>query len=229
MKRATKKRVALSFVEVIPDLPGISIAVHRINASLARKVAAAFLGSRAPRLSLSSDDIQAGIQGFSWPGRFQTIGRGKILWCLDGAHNPMSAAEAARWFDEISDPEKCAILHSNSYQQLNRRRSMPTERFIVFALNSDRHDAFGTLKSLREGLKNDVSCVLFTSDTDIIDATRIAEFERIWRDKFPDTRVVTGDLEDVMEQVREAGNRIELQVLVTGSLYLVGSVLKVLS
>src|SRR5690606_35843579 len=101
--RATEKNVTLRFVNIAHDLPGITIPTQQVNASLAKEIAAAWLESQAPARSLTPQDVRTGIENFSWPGRFQIIRRKKVLWCLDGAHNPMSAAEAARWFDSIPD------------------------------------------------------------------------------------------------------------------------------
>lgn len=101
--RATEKNIDLRFVDVRQDLPGISVITQQINASLAITITTAFLSSRGSVQSLTPHDIQTGVQNFAWPGRFQTIQQQSVLWCLDGAHNPMSAAEAAKWFDLISE------------------------------------------------------------------------------------------------------------------------------
>lgn len=99
--RAVEKDVALRFVDVRQDLPGISVSTQRINASLAIEITATFLSSQKPVQSLTHHDIQTGVQNFAWPGRFQIIQQQSVRWYLDGSHNPMSAAEAAKWF--ISD------------------------------------------------------------------------------------------------------------------------------
>lgn len=101
--RAIEKNIDLRFVDVRQDLPGNSVMTQRINASLAIAITTAFLSSRKSVQSLTPHDIQTGVQNFSWPGRFQTIQQQCVLWCLDGAHNPMSAVEAAKWFDVISE------------------------------------------------------------------------------------------------------------------------------
>lgn len=96
--RAVEKNVALRFVDVRQDLPGISVSTQRINASLAIEITTAFLSSQKSVQPLTPHDIQTGVQNFAWPGRFQIIQQQSVRWYLDGAHNPMSAAEAAKWF-----------------------------------------------------------------------------------------------------------------------------------
>ncbi len=45
--------------------------------------------------NISRDNITAGLEGVSWPGRFQIIGRDPVI-LVDGAHNPAAARELGR-------------------------------------------------------------------------------------------------------------------------------------
>lgn len=78
-----------------------------------------------------------------------------------------------------------------------------------------------------------MSRVIFTSDTGKSDTSgaRVREYEAIWRRNFPDTEIATiVDTDRVLDEVHGAGEEAcNVHVLVTGSLYLVGSVLKRLS
>lgn len=97
---------------------------------------------------------------------------------------------------------------------------------LLFALDSDRHDAFGTLEYLRDSLHSHLSYVVFTSDTNAVDKARLVEFESLWKGTFPDMRVVIADPTHIIDRVRELSDGRAVQVLVTGSLFLVGFVLK---
>ena len=106
--RAAEKRVPLEFVEVCSDLPADfpqpKPEVQLLNFSLARAVSNSFLQQRAPQSNtlLSSHDILRGVQTFSWPGRFQSILDGNLVWFLDGAHNKVSVEKCAQWFAQSS-------------------------------------------------------------------------------------------------------------------------------
>lgn len=105
--RAANKGVNLRVVEADLSLPSVfDDPIQRLNCSLARAVTDAFLQQAAPSLdqssSLSRQDVIDGIQQFHWPGRFEIIQKLSYTWLLDGAHNEMSIAYAARWFQRVS-------------------------------------------------------------------------------------------------------------------------------
>ncbi|KAK4107449.1 Mur ligase [Canariomyces notabilis] len=66
----------------------LRVPAQKRNASLAIRLANAYLGSYNDELSL--DDIITGTSRCNWPGRFQTIQKGPHHWALDVAHNPLS-------------------------------------------------------------------------------------------------------------------------------------------
>jgi folylpolyglutamate synthase len=104
-KRAIEKKTDLTFVSPSSRLPGnsrvIGVPVQRLNCSLALQMTEKFLQLTTPDNSdplLSAEDISAGIDNFSWIGRFEVIERGSSEWFLDGAHNPLSLEQVAEWF-----------------------------------------------------------------------------------------------------------------------------------
>jgi folylpolyglutamate synthase len=104
-KRAIEKKTDLTFVSPSSRLPGnsrvIGVPVQRLNCSLALQMTEKFLQLTTPDSSdplLSAEDISAGIDNFSWIGRFEVIERGSSEWFLDGAHNPLSLEQVAEWF-----------------------------------------------------------------------------------------------------------------------------------
>jgi len=101
-RRAEEKNMPLKFVSINEKLPEnkkvLAVPVQRINCSLALEVARSFLQARAPECVIDDDLVREGVENFSWPGRFEIIQDGQIRWFLDGAHNPLSLRQAARWF-----------------------------------------------------------------------------------------------------------------------------------
>ncbi|WQF89378.1 Putative folylpolyglutamate synthetase, Mur ligase, Mur ligase, central [Colletotrichum destructivum] len=195
----------LKFVDTSLGLPGdFQHETQRINASLARDACNAFLVQQDQGGFLTEKDIEAGIQTFRLPGRFQLVKTEKRLtWCLDGAHNPMSATVSASWFSNIPKPK--------------RARSV-----LLFGIDSDRHNPHETLKSLGEVLGNSITCVILTSNTGIFDRERLEGYAKVWGE-LSSRRVIIAERDDGVEQARcEEGSYI----LVTGSLFLVAYVLK---
>ena len=106
-RRAFDKDVRLEFVrdDLVDnaDTPAMKSIVQRKNASLAVRLADAFISQKSAGAGhcLTSYDISEGIENFSWIGRFQQIVQGSQRWFLDGAHNEMSVPYPAQWFAEI--------------------------------------------------------------------------------------------------------------------------------
>lgn len=77
--RAAEKGVSLRFIQQDNALPGHSLKltpeVQRTNCSVALAVVRSFLDRKSPKASstLDSPDISAGLDLFSWPGRFQVV------------------------------------------------------------------------------------------------------------------------------------------------------------
>lgn len=105
--RADEKNVSLEFIEDdlvnYTDIPATKTIVQRKNASLALRLANAFLSQKGapPDHFLTPRDLREGVEHFSWLGRFQQVVQGNHRWFLDGAHNEMSVPYAAQWFAEI--------------------------------------------------------------------------------------------------------------------------------
>lgn len=101
-RRAEEKNVMLKFVSINRKLQEnkkvLAVPVQRINCSLALEVARSFLQAKASECVIDDDLIREGVENFNWPGRFEIIQDGPIQWFLDGAHNPLSLRQAARWF-----------------------------------------------------------------------------------------------------------------------------------
>ena len=103
-RRAKEKNVSLEFVDDdtvnTSDFLALKTTVQRRNASLAQRLANAFLVRKGSHM-LTPHDIREGAKHLNWDGRFQQIIHGNHRWFLDGAHDEMSVPYAAQWFAEI--------------------------------------------------------------------------------------------------------------------------------
>jgi folylpolyglutamate synthase len=122
-QRSAEQGGEVRFVESDDRLPANSIAlepeVQRKNASLALAAATAFLARKAPAESkdMIAEDITAGVEQFSWPGRFQTLAEDDVTWFLDSAHNNMSVEIAAEWFAQAGrDLQRYAASYGEQYR-----------------------------------------------------------------------------------------------------------------
>ena len=107
-RRASDRNVSLEFVEDDTvnnsDVLAMKTAVQRKNASLAQKLANAFLLQKQPSSchTLTPHEIREGVERFTWIGRFQQLVQGDHRWFLDGAHNEMSVPYTAQWFADVT-------------------------------------------------------------------------------------------------------------------------------
>lgn len=120
--RAKEKGVSLKFVDIDAALPDVfHSSTQRGNASIAKEVSNAFLNMQNIGDCLSKHDIDSGIGNFYWPGRFQIVRHKRMCWYLDGAHNCMSAVEAARWINTVAlnkyvCSSACRLTRTNANQ-----------------------------------------------------------------------------------------------------------------
>jgi folylpolyglutamate synthase len=110
-QRASEKKTELHFIGVDSTLPTDMIAlkpkVQRANCSLVLAVVRAWLSLMAPKGQSSiDDDINLGIEQFSWPGRYQQINERNCQWFLDRAHNELSLRYAVEWLVEVTKSQK---------------------------------------------------------------------------------------------------------------------------
>lgn len=106
-QRATEKQVQLKFVPAEVTVGNfnarvLGVSVQKMNCSLALALVDAYLQRTGSKQLLNSSDIDKGIEAFHWPGRFEILRTGSMLWYLDGAHNELSVREAAEWYRKTS-------------------------------------------------------------------------------------------------------------------------------
>ncbi|KFM74106.1 Folylpolyglutamate synthase, mitochondrial, partial [Stegodyphus mimosarum] len=134
---------------------GVAGAIQSVNASLALQLSKAWLNHNAKAYStsveilnhkydniLEDEDLsylplpvampfkldakfQEGLKSCVWPGRFQTVGKNKLTFYLDGAHTQQSIRHCIKWFNDVS------LQHQIKYQS-------PVLRVLLFNCTGER-------------------------------------------------------------------------------------------
>ncbi|KAL5364545.1 folylpolyglutamate synthase [Aspergillus floccosus] len=235
-KRAAAKGTSLQIVPPDSSLPKnnrvLSIPVQRLNCSLALEISRAFLRQKAREHELTTEDINLGVENFSWAGRFEVIDHGDSQWFLDGAHNTLSLGQVAEWYSKNLD-------------------SPPAQRtrVLIFSHYSEERDGVELVEHLASALVHHnarPSHVIFTTYDEREDgSTRIDKTLKVPETPFPEYRmiyttvwnkfdplaVVSSEptIEGALKLARKIGGQASgMQVLVTGSLHLVGGALNIL-
>lgn len=242
-ERADEKHAEFQVVDTLSEIQSISLGLpasfQKINATLAAYLSAEYLS----KMGVASVDLfphlpsefSTGLEKATWPGRCQVIPEGQITWHLDGAHTVESLIEAADWFVGRSKDADAA-----------------TKRILIFnQQKKDQRDIeqlLGTLhKQLSEvGIMFDLA--IFTTnvtwstgsysaelatydDGDAVDKLEVQKiFSKKWGELDPTGKSeskVTKSIQEAVEYIRNL-EASKVDILVTGSLHLVGGVLTVL-
>ncbi|OJJ76459.1 hypothetical protein ASPBRDRAFT_192594 [Aspergillus brasiliensis CBS 101740] len=241
--RAAEKNTSLTIVPLNPNLPPDSrvqeIPVQRLNCSLAVELARAFLNAKAPDHVLEPDDISTAVRNISLIGRFEIIEDpdGQSQWFLDGTHNTLSLKQQRNGFPKLPGGLRCKSQY----------------RILIFSHFSKDRDSLALLECLAVSLAESDALpdhVIFTTyieredksekiDKDILpnslpNLSLLSLYAEKWETLDP--RSATSILtKETIEEAIDAARIISAQqdtngtqVLITGSLRLVGGALKML-
>jgi folylpolyglutamate synthase len=107
--RQTAKEAHAEYTEIplIPDTPlGIHGKHQRINASLAVGLAKSFLASRGQVVEGDlPESFVKPLKETKWPGRCQRVEKGETTWLLDGAHTTESLRSCGEWAWSEAKPD----------------------------------------------------------------------------------------------------------------------------
>ncbi|KAJ5938434.1 Mur ligase C-terminal [Penicillium verhagenii] len=219
--RAAEKKTDLMFVSMNSSLPVndrvLGVPVQRLNCSLALELARSFVHSKTPDHILESKDISSGVESFSWIGRFEVILDGTIRWFLDGAHNTLSLTQAAEWFSSYSsatqkyERDGVALVECLA-RSLSKHNARPD--YVIFTTYQEREDGSTRIdKTLKvPEIPFPDFCTIYSS---------------LWVELEPKAAVSTEpNIEGAIRFAKQLGaQRDGMEVLVTGSLHLVGGAL----
>ncbi|EED19825.1 tetrahydrofolylpolyglutamate synthase, putative [Talaromyces stipitatus ATCC 10500] len=234
-RRAEEKNAPLKFVSINENLlenkKVLAVPVQRINCSLALEIAQCFLRAKAPKYVMDDDLVREGVQNFSWPGRFEIIQDGAIRWFLDGAHNPLSLIQASKWFADntASGTKKCRILIFSHYSEERDGVTLVEELARALLENDARPDKviFTTYNERKDGTRR-IDKTLRIPETPFPDLRTV--YATLWEQKDPRAMIYKEPtIEDTLALARRVAAENEgAQILVTGSLHLVGGALSTL-
>ncbi|RMF15603.1 MAG: bifunctional folylpolyglutamate synthase/dihydrofolate synthase [Alphaproteobacteria bacterium] len=164
---------------------------------------------RIPGLALPDAAIEAAMRWARWPGRLQSIGEGPLARCLgpddrlwlDGAHNEDGARVLARFFaDRAGEEEPARTLH------------------LIMGMGAQR-EPMHFLRPFR-GRATSVHGVPLAGHEHIPPARIATAASGLGM-----TGLVAGDVMGALADLRARHAERPIEVLITGSLYLAGSVL----
>ncbi|KIY49346.1 FolC bifunctional protein [Fistulina hepatica ATCC 64428] len=253
--RARAEEVETSKFVVVQPIPAFAriklglAGVHQYqNAMLAAHLAHEFVKTRVHGSDEIPPSFEAGLRNARWPGRCQTVADPKhsnTTWYLDGAHTTESLDCCIRWFVSAEgarpNDSKTRVLIFNctsgrsgpkflgtmletavaEYQRLNYTQD-PRAMF--------EHVIFCTNVTYSSGtFKGDLTAVALP-DSDRFQLKTQHQLAAAWKSlyaDFPRENVhVLPTVEDAVHVVQRL-NQAELQVLVCGSLHLVGGIIEV--
>lgn len=207
---------------------------------------------------LSEQDIFDGIKQFRWPGRFQIVRDKNYTWFLDVAHNEMSIIYASQWFQRVS-LERYGLFLDFYISLANKYiRGVPSSmRVVIFShMCNQKRDYLGIVKALAQSLQVSLDCMIFTTDhhaegdylvvalqiealanhtsADLSsgDDETLSRYSTIWQDvRFGKESIYkVGTIGLAIELARNmARDECDVHILVTGSLFLVGGALQLVS
>ncbi|KAF7355445.1 Folylpolyglutamate synthase [Mycena sanguinolenta] len=234
---------------------GLSGTHQAINATLAVHLARSFLTSKgsAPSDNVLTDDFVRGLENARWPGRCQTVpdpAFSSTTWYLDGSHTLESITCGMQWFvspgaglGEDASKKKNRILifnctsgRSGSTFLASIRSHIETQLKLFdsdeTALSFFDHVIFCTnVTYVDGGFKADITTVAL-DPADLAELKTQNQLASAWSSMFPAFPVanihVLPSIEHAVNLVRQLESDAgTANVLVAGSLHLVGGVFEV--
>lgn len=200
--------------------------MHKLNISMAIQLAIDWMvqQGRLPETQdrrMCPEEITAGIEKFHWPGRYQVIVRGPNRFHLDGAHTRESVEACLEWFHETSrqkgESTKCLVFFVTGTRDI-KSLAEPFLQKGLFDLIIICPDVVDSQASVLDNVKANSS-----SQDSERKCKEIGDTFRILAEGTVPVKVTT-NFTDALRLVDETvGGKKD--ILVTGSLYLVGTAL----
>lgn len=208
------------------DVPlGLAGPHQRINAELAIALCQSVMGETNTTL------LHQSLLLASWPGRCQTfcLHRG-LSFHLDGAHTPLSMEACLAWYQSIpmASNAKRLLLFNCSHERnpvplLQQLSTLSFEH--VYFCKADFERPSGVGKPRAKELLADTGISRIAHDDSEVSPTWQETLAILWKVLKDDSMSTTGlSVKEVINS-HLGGQEFDTHVLVTGSLYMVGSVL----
>jgi len=175
-----------------------------------------------------------GLAEVVWPGRCQLVKTGAIEWCIDGAHTVDSLEVCGKWFGARAAGINKRVLIFNQQKRdsdalINALAGSLQE---ILGVNTRIFDEaiFCTNMTFKER-SHKADLVSVGTDPKALENLSVQKkLAEAWVDAEPGTRAthVVPTVEDALRIVSTLSHKAPVQVLVTGSLHLVGAFLEVL-
>lgn len=216
-------------------LPGLH---QRSNAALAT----ALCNALTRTIKNTSDDtlLHQALRNASWPGRCQTIltSNRNVRLRLDGAHTPMSLEVCRQWYRDVNDPSSQRVLIFNCHHERNPvpllQQLHDTNFHSVYFCPADFERPSGLGKPRAKALLEESGFEISDIHQDETPGTWQETLSEIWR--YLDSSkgwnsAVTANckVKEILDQMVAMDGGPEMDVLIVGSLYLVGSALSAVS
>jgi len=173
------------------------------------------------------DTLLAGITQCNWPGRNQIIQRDKVTYYMDGAHTLVSIEKCVAWFkDRIkTSKNKKKVLIVNT----TRDRNIST--FLAILRKAAQFDVVMFTPNIASNRFTIKDCE-WPEDIKVHLVNAAHKNSKMWTDSYPDTPAFTfSSVEDSIEALPLLCQKSDdegIDVLVTGSLHLIGATLQVI-
>ncbi|KAF2132103.1 FolC bifunctional protein [Dothidotthia symphoricarpi CBS 119687] len=256
-ERAAEKGTSLHVINVHPALAnnevklGLSAFFQKVNASVAIAAAAAHLRALGhvsipdPTTSAHIDlppEFIRGLEQVRWPGRCEIRREKHVAWHLDGGHTLESIELTGRWFAEQMEATQSQGPRVMIFNQQTRDASALAKALYATLQNGVAsgpaspftHVIFTTNQTFNEGYRPD----LISMNTNQQDVDTLAVQKALaatWSEIDSSAEVqVLKTIEEAIGAARAIArdwakdSTVEVMVLVTGSLHLVGGALEVL-
>lgn len=215
---------------------GLPARFQYINATLAVGLAKQFLLKSTPPIPDLNIDPNSplpekfikGLETASWPGRCQTVSDGpNLTWFLDGAHTHESITETGLWFKTVVSPK---ANHRVLIFNQQKRDAGALAETLYNAIGSDTpsfdHVVFCTNVTWASGQYSAELTSINTSATSVDSLIVQKGLADAWAKIDPSSqRHIFPSIQEAVEFVKALDG--QTQVLVTGSLHLVGGLLAV--
>ncbi|KAF3909685.1 hypothetical protein AA313_de0208297 [Arthrobotrys entomopaga] len=239
--RAREKGVVVEKVGILEGIDGVTLGLagefQKENASLAVKMVEEHMRRCGVEVEVASGgvfpaEVKTGLEKAVWKGRCQIIEdeKNQIQWCIDGAHTKESILEAGKWFASVTKKSeyKNIVLLFNQQMRNAEQFARDLNESLKEQLGGDKftHVYFTTNRTYSDHTyKPDLVSINVSSSA--VDTLAVQKgLAKAWQETGSDAKVHV--METIQETV-EAIKRLEgkTQVLVTGSLHLVGGFLEV--